>query len=221
MRKSGWRCVCWYFIMQAERYVLTAAALGAAMSAYIWLVQGDDIQELLHTIPNAVIGVAFLLLFTTGISSAGYYYSIPISFGCLRKHAFWGNLLMNALMITECLLLYRLMGSLMHVEQPDVVCMISSFLIVEGISKFLGIAFIKWGKAVYIAITIGVAFICGAIGFAVAYGVEFEKIWFLMFIDGKGRMQTMEWSILAVGSIIFAAANMGSWRVIRKFEVRT
>lgn len=221
MRKGGWRCVCRYFIMQAERYVLTAAALGVAMSAYIWLIQGDNIQELLHSIPNTVIGIAFIIVFTTGISSAGYYYSTPISFGCLRKHAFMGNLLMNALIMTECLLSYWLMGSLMHIEQPDIVCMIAFFLTVEGISKLLGIASVKWGKAVYIAITIGVAFICGATGFAVAYGGEFEKIRFLKFIDGQGRIQTMQWSILAVGSIISVAANMGSWRMIRKFEVRT
>lgn len=220
MRKDGWRCALWYFIRQAERYVLTAAALGVAMSAYIWLIQGDNIQELLHTIPNTVIGVAFIILFTTGISSAGYYYSTPISFGCLRKHAFLGNLLMNDLIITECLLLYWLMGSLMRIQQPYIVCIIAFFLMVEGISKFIGIVCMKWGKAVYIAITIGVAFIYGAIGFAVFYRGAFEKIRFVMYIDGKG-MQAIQWIVLAVGSMISAAANMGSWREIRKFEVRT
>lgn len=220
MRKDGWRCALWYFIRQAERSVLTSAALGAAMSAYMWMIQGDSVQELLPAIPSTVVCVALIILFTTGVSSAGYYYSTLISFGCLRKHVFWGNLLMNVLIMTECLLLYFLMGGLMRIEQPHIIYMIAFFLTVEGISKFLGIASIKWGKAAYIAMTLGVVFIFGAVGFVVAYGA-FEKIGFLMFIDGKSRIQTIQWSILAVGSIISVAANMGSWRVIRKFEVRT
>lgn len=222
MRKNGWGRALRYFIQQAQSFVLTAIAGGFLMSAYVWVLRGDEVstKALFQMIPGSAIFVALMVLFTGEMSSATYWYSTTISFGGLRKHVFWGTLVMDGLVMMESLVFYVAMSALLHAGQTDLLYFASMFLLVEGIAKLLGLASIKWGKVVNVLMIIGVAFICGMIGFVAVYGGMSGSVVSIAAVLGDDKPQTVQWLLLAVSGVVFLVTNTGSWRIFRKYEVR-
>lgn len=223
MRKDGWGRALWYFIRQAQYFVLTAVAGGFLMAAYVWVLRGDElsVQELLRMIPVCAEYGALIVIFSGGVSSAIYWYSTTISFGCLRKHAFWGTVVMDGLVIMESMLFYVVMSALLQTEQTELMYFASMFLMAEGIAKLLGLAFMRWGKAAYVMMIVVIFLVCVIAGFAVGYGGMSGRVISLMSFPGIDAAQKIQWLLLAVSGFVFLAANTGSWRMIRKYEVRT
>lgn len=223
MTASGFGRALRYFVRQAEIYVLCAAGGGFLMAAYIWLVNGYNMSflEMLKTVPNAAGYIAMIVLFTSGISCIQYWYSLPISFGCIRKNAFWGNLIMDLLVITETAAFYFLTVCLFQVDvtQFEIAFNFAAFLLLEGISKCLGIAAAKWGKGVYVIMIAGVVGISMSIGFLVGYAGVSGILIPVTDVLGEGIVRNGQWIILAIGAVLCIAGNIANWRILRVFEV--
>lgn len=224
MTASGFGRALRYFVRQAEIYVLCAVGGGFLIAAYMWLVNSYDVSflEMLKTVPNAAGYVAMVILFTSGISSVQYWYSLPISFGCIRKNAFWGNLVMDLLVIAEIVVFYFLTVNLFQVDvaQFEAAINIAVLLLLEGVSKFLGIAAAKWGKIVYTIMIIGVIGFSMSMGFFVGYAGASGILISVTDVLGEGIVQNGQWIILVIGAVLCIAGNTANWRILRVFEVK-
>lgn len=222
MRKEGWMRALWYFIRQAQACVLLALAGGFAMAVYIWFIQevSFSVQKLLCMVPDSVIYFILIIVFTGRLSSVQNCYYLPVSFGCLRKYAFLGNLVMDGLMIAECLLFYCVMAFCLPIELTKLVYYVAMYLLIGGIAKCMGIAYTKWGKVVYVIIVVATGVFFGIVGFVITYGSLAGKM--VSFLDFYSRHKTglLQFGILAASLLACIAANVGSWRMIRNMEVR-
>lgn len=224
MTTNGFARALRYFIRQAEIYVLCAIGGGFLMAAYIWLINGYgmSLQDMLETVPNSAGYMAMIIVFISGISSVQYWYSLPISFGCIRKNAFWGNLLMDLLVIAETAVFYFITAKLFHAEttQFEIILSFAAFLLLEGVSRFLGIAAAKWGKAVYVVMIITVIGSCMSAGFLVGYAGASGVPISVTDVLGEGIVQNGQWIVLAIGAALCMMGNAANWRILRTFEVK-
>lgn len=224
MTTSGFGRALRYFVRQAEIYVLCAVGGGFLIAAYIWLVNSSDVSflEMLKKVPSAAGYTAMVILFTSGISSVQYWYSLPISFGCIRKNAYWGNLVMDLLIIAEIVVFYFLTVNLFQadVTQFEAAFNIAALLLLEGVSKFLGIAAAKWGKIVYTIMIIGVIGFSMSMGFFVGYAGASGILISVTDVLGEGIVQNGQWIILVIGAVLCIAGNTANWRILRVFEVK-
>lgn len=224
MTAGGFGRALRYYVRQAEIYVLCAVGGGFLMAAYIWLINSYDMSflEMLKTVPNAAGLVTMVILFTNGISSVTYWYSLPISFGCIRKNAFWGNLIMDLLIIAEFAVFYFLTVHLFQVDvtQTEIAFNFAAFLLLEGLSRFLGIAAAKWGKVVYAVMIIGVIGISMSTGFLVGYAGMSGILISVTDVLGEEIVQNGQWIILMIGAVLCIAGNTANWRILRAFEVK-
>lgn len=222
MRKKGWMRALWYFIRQAEVYVLLALAGGFVMAAYICVFQDEAfrVHKLLCMVPDTVIYFMLIIVFTGSLSFMQNCFYLPVSFGCLRKYAFLGNLAMDGLMIAECMVFYCMMAYWLHMELTKPAYYAAVYLLVEGIAKFMSIAYMKWGKAVYVIVIVATGVFFGILGFVFTYkSLAGNMISFLDFYS-KNNTHLLLFGIAAASLLVYAAANVGSWRMIRKMEVR-
>lgn len=218
MKQSAWGRALRYYVRMAESYELVALAGGFFMALYVWLIN-ERVSELCRMLPVAVLCFAMIILFSVGTSFAQYGYFIPVTFGCLRKYAFWGNLVMDGLFIAETLVFYLALTRLLDMSQTGFVSGLSLFLIIEGFSRFLGIASMKWGKAVYTIVLIGIVLFSMVLVFVLAYagmGGSFDS--FTFFFDNPMEGQ---WLLFGTGLIICVASICLCWRMLREFEVRS
>lgn len=222
MRKEGCMRALWYFIRQAQACVLLALAGGFAMAAYIWVFQDEtfSVQKLLCMVPDSVIYFILIIVFTGSLSSVQNCYYLPVSFGCLRKYAFLGNLAMDGLMIAECLAFYCMMAFWMHMELTKLAYYVAMYLLIEGIAKCMSIAYMKWGKVVYVIVIVATGVFFGIAGFVFTYGrMEGNMISFFELYR-KNKTNLLQTGMLAASLLVCIVANVGSWRMIRKLEVR-
>lgn len=220
MKTSGLDRALRYFIRQAELFVLCLAGGSFAMSGYIWLISGNgfSFQEMLAGVPSAIVMLSMVVLFSMSMSSAQYWYSIPISFGCRRKNAFLGNLVMEILFIAQSFVLYE---AAVYVLQTDVFPVSTSlilalYLVIEGLSKLLGIAAVKWGKAAYIVMTVVIVLISISGGMMAVFAREGSLAVFL----GGYLESSWKWLGLLLGAVVCAAANIAGYRILSHFEVK-
>lgn len=224
MKTSGLDRALRYFIRQAELFVLCTAGGSFAMSGYIWLINGNgfSFQEILAGIPSAIVMLSMIVLFSISMSSAQYWYSIPISFGCRRKNAFFGNLVMEILFIAQSFVLY---AAAVYVLQTDVFpvsisLILALYLVIEGLSKLLGIAAMKWGKAAYIVMTIIIVLISISGGMMAVFVREGDEGVSLAAVLGGYLESSWKWLGLLLGAGVCAAANIAGYRILSHFEVK-
>lgn len=222
MRKGGWMRALGYFIRQAELTVLFGVAGGFVMAIYICLLQGNVVgfHEIFSLVPDAVIYFVSVILFTYGSTSFRLHTQV-VSFGCLRKYAFWGNLVMHGLVMTESLLFWWLMTVLMRTDRKNFIVYLAIFFAAEGCATLFDIAVMKWGKAASAVMIVMIALFSGWIGFFSGYGAVMEQTFSFLPFHGMEQVQVTQWMMLAVGVLLCIAANAGSWQIIRKLEVRT
>lgn len=223
MLAGGFGRACRYFVRQAELYVLCSVAGGFLMVAYMWMINSFDasFMEVVKLVPNAAVYIAMIVLFTSGISATQYWYSVPISFGCLRKHAFFGNLLMNLLVVVQTAVFYFVALQLFHVQASgfEAVFYLAAFLLLEGGSKFLGIAAMKWGKTVYVIMIIGIIAFSMCMGFVVGYAGVSGMVSPVTSVLGEEIAKHGQW-VLGIGAVLCVAANAASWRMLKVFEIK-
>ncbi len=224
MKISGLDRALRYFIRQAELYVLCLIAGSFAMSGYIWLIQGYDrgILEMLKSVPSGIVFISIIVLYSSGMSSAQYWYSIPISFGCRRKNAFIGNLAMNMLFIAESLVFYMLAVRILQTDvfAVSMAVILPVYLVMEGISKLLGIAVIKWGKVTFIVMTAALVMASVFCGFLIFFAGEGKEALALISVSEKYLTFPWKWAGLLAGTGICAAANVAGYRILSHFEVK-
>jgi len=224
MTTSGFGRALRFFIRQAEIYVLCIVAGGFLVAAYVWLINGYNVsfQEMLKTVPGSTVYIAMVILFISGMSSVQYWYSLPVSFGCMRKNVFWGNLVLDLLLIGEIAVFYFLTKDLFRVDtaQSETVFIFAAFFLLEGVSRFLGIAAAKWGKAIYVVMIIGVVGISMSAGFIVGYAGASGILVSVTDVLGGDILQNGQWIILAAGAVFCIAGNAANWRILRVFEVK-
>lgn len=224
MRVHAFGRSCRFFVRQAELLVCGAVAGSVFMAAYIWLINGESFawQELLEYVPHAVISVSMIIMLMNGLSSYSfqYLYSVPVSFGCLRKHAFNGMLVMNGLIMAESLLLYWILTKLLHMGQAELPMSLALFLIVEGLSQLGGVILVKWGRAGTVCMIIVCVAVSASYGFAVSYAGMSGVILSVSAVFGKEMVRHWQWLALAAGAVVCLAANAVSWQFVKKWEVR-
>lgn len=220
MMKSGWGRALRYFVWQAEIYVCYAVAGAFVMVAYVNLINGEvfHLQRFRQAVPNTVVFIAMMILFLDGASSSKYLYDMPVSFGCLRRNAFLGGLLMDGLLAAESLLISIAGARLLQTEQMDLIFCAALLLLLEGIARLIGIASMKWGRVAYfvmivviVGISVCIGFLAGATG-----GVTVSLVRFF----GTDWKQKAQWVALATGAVVCFAANAGSWGILKNLEVR-
>lgn len=219
MKQSAWGRALRYYIRQAENYELTTIIGGFCMSLYIWLVgEGTlEIRGLFFLMPTTVFYLAIIMIFSCGISFDQVV--TPVMFGCLRKYVFWGSLVMDGLFMAETLVFYLISTSLLEMDRSGFAFKLSLFLMIEGVSKFLGMAAIKWGKMVYTIMCIGIVLISMGVGFVIAYARMGGSLdWIASFLSHSGRGQ---WLLLGMGIVVCVVSLFGSWHILKKFEVRS
>lgn len=194
------------------------------MAAYMWLVNGEGMGfwELFQRIPSVTLWLLAIILFSNGISAYQHWYSMPVSFGCLRKHAFCGNLVMDLLVMGEGVIFYFLASAWFQVEVHDVVMrlILALLLLVEGISKIIGVSAMRWGKAAYVVMMIGIVAFSMAFGFLVGYTDTSGMLVSMSTFFGLDIIQTGQWMLIAVAVLVCLTANTVSWRMLRCFEVK-
>ena len=108
MTTAGLKRALGYFVRQAEIYVLCIIGGSFALAVYMQIINGNGIAQMFQSVPLVDLWISGVAVFTIDVSSYQYCYSMPVSFGCLRKHAFFGTLAMNILVIAQGLLFYFL-----------------------------------------------------------------------------------------------------------------
>lgn len=212
-----------YFMRYVCQY-MAGTVLGAfGMPVYMWVINGASLSfgEMLQEAPNMMVFVSMMVLMGIGLSAGQYWYSAPISFGCLRKHVFWGNFAMDMLYIAGSACLYQVMALIIRPAKilfavPTVVAL---FLAMEGVTRLLGIANLKWGRAgkvlmaaCMIMVTVGFVFFVGFFGIM---GTEATGILTDKMLEGP-----MQWAGLAIGAAVSIIANIANYQMLMKYEVR-
>ncbi len=220
MKIWGMRRPVYYFIRQAEIYVFWSAVGSLAMTAYIWLInaEGAGIQEVFAYAPSVVMYMSMIELFVLGMSSSQY--SVLVSFGCRRVDAFTGILSGNLLFIAQMMILYGFMLTRAQGEifNPSIQTVLAGCLILEGVSKLLGLVSMRWGKAAHILMTVIVVIFAMFFGAWAGYaGIQGVKIPFAAVMSREVKWQIL---ILSAGTVICALSNLAAYRIFRKFEVK-
>lgn len=221
MNASGLIRALKYFIRYTEWYVFGTVAGSILMVAYICLIDADwSFARMQSSIPYTLLYFAVIILFYNGSILEYYWYSLPISFGCRRKNVFLGNLVMDLLFIIQILILYRV--SLFAFSPKDetyipLPFLFSVFLLIEGISKILGIFVLKFGKAGYVLFIISLIVICVGVGFFVGYSGVTDDIGIYLLQIGMDSI----WVFLLAGIIVSASANILNYRTVSRYEIRS
>lgn len=214
-----------YFIRQAEIYVLCMGAGSFALAAYMWLLSGSRVSltEMLKSVPSAATMIAMILLFTNGVTAPQFWYSMPISFGCLRKNAYWGSIVMDFLLMIQTFIFYFITSHVFHMDlvQFEILFYIAMFLLVEGLSKFMGMASMKWGKAAYVVMIIGILVISMSVGFVVGYAGVSGNLISLTDVLGESFVRNSQWVILGISTAFCMIGNVASWHILKGYEVKT
>ena len=225
MTTAGLKRALGYFVRQAEIYVLCIIGGSFALAVYMQIINGNGIAQMFQSVPLVDLWISGVAVFTIDVSSYQYCYSMPVSFGCLRKHAFFGTLAMNILVIAQGLLFYFLssvwFGSKEQTAGEKVtegVLILSLFLLLESFAELIGIVAMRWGKIAYF-IMIGATVLASmSFGVFVSLSGTYGVMGLLKEVLGGSFMQTARWLLLAVAVSIVIHA--GSWRILKNFEVK-
>ncbi len=213
-----------YFVRQAELYVLCIVVGSFAMAAYIWIIRGDgsSFAKMLQTVPSLDLWLSVVVLFTIGVSSYEYCYSTPVAFGCLRKNAFFGTMVMDVLIMLEGIGFYFLTAAWFDTgaKITQAVWIFAVFLLLESAARTMGMVAMRWGKIAY-AIMI-VIIVIASVSFGLLAGIS--ELLGVMHLAGsyfgEGVVRHGKWILLAAAAAVSIAVNAVSWRVLKGFEVR-
>ncbi len=193
------------------------------MILYMWLIGGNAIGNLAESmsfVPSYLLLITVIVLITVNFSAGQNWYSIPISFGCLRKNAFLGHLCMDFLYIIESIAVYQIMLLVFHSNARSRIglpLLLALLLSMEGISKLVGTAMIKWNKIVgfVICMIVLMAFLSAVFVIVDASAEEFGSGVFMQLYEFS-----LHWYVLLVGLAIYALTNIISYRFISSYEVK-
>ncbi len=219
MKESGWSRPLRYFVSRTQLSVLGIAAGSFAMAVYIWFINTSMFEtgHMFANVPSALVYLSMIVLFVGGMSFQQNY-TIPVSFGCRRKDAYAANLAANQLFIAQSLILYLVF---VHVLQMnafylDAWIVLAVLLVLESVSRLLGIVSARWKKGTYIMTAGGVVIASMFFGVWAGYtGENGSIIPFAAMLGGDWK-----WAILCGGMLIYAAANITGFYMFRNFEVR-
>lgn len=229
MTATGFKRALRYFVRQAGLYVLCTIGGSFAMALYMWIVNGNSggIFEVLKMVPFVDLWMTGIELFAIGVSSYHYCYEIPVSFGCIRKNAFWGTFAMDLFVIAGGMLFYFLSSVWFSMDTKDIkakgieaVIILSLFLLLEGFAKAIGITTMKWGKAAYVIMVAGIIFISISFGVFISLSGISGMIAMLAGWLGMDVMRFWHWTLLAAAAAASIAANAVSWHFLKRFEVK-
>ncbi len=222
MSRSGLGRSLKYFFWQAQLYAALILGGSLVMAAYQRIVANASmsLSDIIHSVPGAVIMLTYVVLFTTGQSAGQYWYSMLISFGCRRIHVFLGHLAMNLLVISESLLVSGLLSYVLHSDSINIFgfpLIFAASLVLEGASKLLGIAIMKWGRIAYVIMIFSIVILCIAFGMFSAFAEESTGPVFTI----NSLLNPAQQQLLTAVSILFCtAANMISYRMVKYYEVK-
>lgn len=225
MNQSGLKRALRYFIRQAEIYVLLIFAGSFVMAGYQRLVTGDSmkITEILQMVPEMIACLTTVVIFVMGAGDGRTWYSMLISFGCRRKHVFWGSLVMFLLVAGESLVLIEVTSLILNAGNLSwlLPLMAAIFLIVEGISQLIGVVAVKWGRAVYaVMLVLMVLLILISIGIGMFVMVVFRGAQIQAVFLDKCREPLYQAGILLAGAAVCILSNAVTYRLLSDFEVR-
>ncbi|MDE7312815.1 MAG: hypothetical protein K2N87_14535 [Eubacterium sp.] len=229
MTAAGLKRALRYFARQAEVYVLCIIGGSFAMAVYMRIINSNTggISQVLGLVPGISIWISGVVLFTIGISSYQYCYSIPVSFGCTRRHAFLGTLVMDFLVIAQGMLFYFLSSAWFGIgtktfssKRIEALLIFCLFLLLESVANVIGITVMRWGKAAYVLM--GILLIIGTVSFGVIVGLSSMSGMTTLAAEllGGHAAQSWQWMLLAAAAIVSAAINAASWRILKSFEVK-
>lgn len=226
MKASGLGRALRYFIRYAELYVLYLAVGSFVMAAYICLMNGMDfhLRAILLTVPRMEICLSVIFIFTSGICTWNYAYYIPISFGCRRWNAFLGILSMDAVLIAECLVLYKLMeakfnpgGILFDLFETPV--LLAVFIFTEAVSRLIGAIASKFGKLAYLILIIVSTMAITVFIIWIVFSTTAKWGFLGSRISGNGKL-AWQWILLLASTALSVVAHAVNWHMLYRYEVR-
>lgn len=223
---GGKKRVLKYFLYYTELYVLCTLGGTVVMTLYMALLNNNiSAGPVFVSVPSMILSVAVILILTSGMTRGQYGYSIPVSFGCIRKNVFLGNLMMDFFYIIQVLVLYETAVFVIQTRTETVKIpmpvLVSLLLFVEGTAGLLGAAAVKCGKLAYIFFIVLVIVGSIGVGILVGFSSDFgsETVIFYVF-RGGATAASFYWILFAASAVLSAAANFANYRLIRYFEVR-
>lgn len=217
MKADGLSRALRYFVRQAELYVLGIFGGSFVFMVYQWLIMADDtsISDMIGMLPNILLYLSLIVVLTIGVSVTQTYYPMLISFGCLRRNVFLGNLFLHLMLMVQSLILYKIFAEVFGDEKSTfgMPVLLAIYLITSGISQLIGIVKMKWGKIATVLLVI--VFMAGGMGAGFILAFSRTDDFFVKF-----NWSVVSWPLVLTGVCICAAVNAVSWRVLCRYEVK-
>jgi len=221
MKTNGFDRAMRYFVREAELYVLGTIGGSILLSVYMWLIiNRGNFFEILDKFPVSFFYTSAVIILSITATAGQRWFPMLISLGCRRKNIFWGHLLMLFLFILQTLALYQLSGFISGAEKLplQLFTILTIDLAVAGVTTFLNIAMLRWGKIIYILMVILI------VAISMFYGM-----WAGLYAPSGANSSVLlieQWPILprlilfTACLAVFTAANILNYRTLSTYEVK-
>ena len=224
MKRGGLGRALYYFTRLAQIYAAGIFLGSFALALYYWFVGGNSgmgFEDIIELTPAMLVWITLLVLMSSSLGTTQRLFSMLISFGCRRKDAFLGKLVMNLQIMVESLVLFAV---LTHYFDWDgrtflLILVIILYLVSEGGAQLIGIAASKWGKIAYMfAVMLCTVFIVGVVLTNVLVTNHSLNSWWRMAQE-TAKPVWQCFAIVAAG-MFYMMSNIVAYCSLRKYEVK-